>query len=112
MNTQVPPRRLLLLAVGFVLWAHALLAVYAVNAIGCAFAWPHALQRGSLVLLLAAHLAVLGWLAVRHWRRYRASQDAVRPIPFVEYVGLGAIVAAWVATLFTLAPSFVLSLCV
>lgn len=112
MNDTVPPRRLVLLVAGFTLWANALVTLYGVNAIGCAFAWPSAIQRAILLVLLAAHLAVLGWIVVRHRRRYQVSQQAPRPIPFVEYVGLGAAIAATAATLFTLAPSLVLRLCI
>lgn len=111
MSAAVPPRRLLLLAAGFALWAHALAALYGAHAIGCAFGWPRTIHRGILVALLAAHLAVLGWLALRYWRRHRISEIKPRPLAFIEFVGVGAAMAAWAATLFTLAPAFVLSLC-
>ena len=104
---QVPPRRLLLLAAGFILRAGAFLTLYGVNAVGCAFAWPHPLQRGILVTLLALHIAALGWLAWYCWRRRRAQGRA----RFLEHVGFGATISALVATLLTFAPSLVLSLC-
>ena len=104
---HVPPRRLLLLVAGFILWAGAFLTLYGVNAVGCAFAWPRPLQRGILLTLLALHIAALGYLAWYCWQRRRAS-DRTR---FVEYVGLGATVSALAATLLTFAPSLVLTLC-
>ncbi len=112
MTDTVQPRRLLLLAVGFAIWASALVTLYGVHAVGCAFGWPPALLRGSLVTLLAIHIVALAWIIVRHLRRHRSSQDAPRPIPFIEYVGVGAAIAALAATLFTFAPSFILSQCV
>jgi hypothetical protein len=112
MSTRPRPRRLLWLAAGFIVWAHAFLALYAVNAIGCAFAWPAHLQRLVLWLLLAAHLVVLAWIVARHWRRRHESQGEPRPMPFVDYVGLGVAITGWAATLFTLAPSFFVSLCI
>jgi len=105
--SQVPPRRLLWLTAGFTLWAGAFLALYGVNAVGCAFAWPSALQRGVLLTLLALHLAALGYLA---WRCWQLRQSHGRPA-FLEYVGFGATISALAATLLTFAPSLVLSLC-
>ncbi|WP_116811377.1 hypothetical protein [Steroidobacter cummioxidans] len=104
---QVPPRRLLLLAAGFILWAGAFLTLYGVNAVGCAFAWPRPLQRGILLTLLALHIAALGYLAWYCWQQRRA-HDRMR---FVEYVGFGATISALAATLLTFAPSLVLTLC-
>ena len=112
MSRLMPPRRLLWLVAGFLVWAHAFVALYAVNAVGCAFTWPPTLQRGALWLLLVLHLIALGWIVARFWRRYHASQEAPRPAPFVAYVGLGVASVAWLSTLFSLAPSFFVSLCI
>lgn len=111
MSHAAPSRHLLLLVVGFAIWAHALAALYGVNAIGCAFAWPPSGQRAVLVALLAGHLTLLGWLAIRQWRRYRALEHPSTPVSFVDYVGLGTLIAAFIATFFTLAPVFFLNLC-
>lgn len=111
MSNATPSRHLLLLVVGFSIWAHALAVLYGVNAIGCAFAWSPAPQRGVLVALLAAHVGLLGWLAVRQWRRYRSLDNATATVSFVDYVGLGTLIAASIATFFTLAPVFFLNLC-
>ncbi len=104
---QAPPRRLLLLAAGFVVWAWAFVALYGINAVGCAFAWPRPLQRGILLSLLALHIAALGYLAWRGWQRRQANDCT----GFVEDVGFGATVSALAATLLTFAPSLVLTLC-
>jgi hypothetical protein len=105
----IPPRRLLPLVTGFTLWASAFVSLYGVNAIACRFAWPRPFHRGILLLLLALHLVVLGWMTLRCWRRRRSQQD-VRAA-FIESVGLGLTIAALAATLLTFAPSLVLSTC-
>lgn len=103
--------RLLLITVGFTLWASAFITMYGLNAVGCTFGWNPAVQRAALVLLLTAHLAVLGWIVLRRWRRARASHESPGSLPFIDYVGLGTLSAGWVATLFSLAPVFFLDLC-
>jgi len=108
----VPPRTLLLLAVGFTLWSSALVSLYSVHAIGCAFAWPPAVLRAILLSLATLHLVALAWMSLWCWRRWRSRQeDAPRSLPFLEFVGLGATIAALGATLFTVAPALVLNLC-
>jgi len=102
---------LLLLVAGFTGWAAALLSLYGVNAIACAFAWQHSLHRAVLLSLLALHLTALGSLSVHCWRRWR-SPNGTRPATFIEYLGLATTIAAVGATAFTLAPSLILSLCV
>ena len=68
----VPPRRLWWLLAGFGVWCSALVFLYAVHAIGCAFAWPVGALRLALALVLLAHLIVIGWM----WRdRWAASRD-------------------------------------
>lgn len=111
--STVPPRRLLLLVSGFILWACALLTLYGVHALGCAFDWPSAVHRGLLSSLLASYMAVLARLSARRWRRWRLQRDVGVPnATFIEYLALILTIAALVATLLTLAPSFTLSLCV
>ena len=62
----VPPRRLWLLALGYGIWCSALVFLYALHALGCAFAWPTAVLRIGLALVLLVHLVAIGWL----WRAY------------------------------------------
>lgn len=109
----VAPRTLLLLAVGFTLWASAFVALYGVHALGCAFGWPLVLHRAIMLGLLGLHLAALAWMSSWCWRRWRTRGNAEpRPLPFLELIGFGATIAALLATVFTFAPSFLLKLCV
>lgn len=106
-----PPRRLWWLVVGFGVWCSALVFLYALHAIGCAFAWPTGIIRLLLAVLLLAHLALIGWL----WREISART----PEPahgetgaFLHVVGLWTLAAAVVATVATFAPPLLLSACV
>src|SRR5262245_45642655 len=65
----VPPRQLMLLALGFGVWCSALVILYAYHALGCAFAWPAGALRLGMGLILLAHLALIGLL----WRSYAKS---------------------------------------
>ena len=103
--------RLLLITVGFALWASAFVAMYSLNAVGCAFGWRSSFQRAALVFVFAAHLLTLGWIAMRQWHGSRAAHDAATSASFIDFVGLGTLIAAWVATLLNLAPVFFLELC-
>ncbi|WP_136683585.1 hypothetical protein [Falsirhodobacter xinxiangensis] len=61
-------RRLVLLIAGFVIWSAAFLAVYAVQATGCAIGMEAGLLRGLLILCVAVGLvagAIPLWLARR-----------------------------------------------
>ncbi|AEQ51741.1 hypothetical protein KKY_1726 [Pelagibacterium halotolerans B2] len=110
-TTPVPPRHMLVLIMGFGLWSAAFVALYAVNAIGCAFAWPTVVQRwvmiGLAVICSAALLGVAGWSIV-HWRR---AAHAARPVPSLARIGTFTSVAALAATIFVSAPSFFVSMC-
>lgn len=111
-RSSVPPREILVVVLGFTAWAAAFVALYAINAVGCAFAWPQGVQRGVMVGLTAiACIAMVGvaiW-SVRHWRRMtRASQ----PAPMLTAVGALGSLAALAATGFVFAPSFYASMCI
>jgi hypothetical protein len=111
--TTVAPRRMMLLVAGFIIWSAAFVALYGVNAIGCAFGWPELLQRGILIGLFAIHAAILAWLSVWTWRRFKStSAHADKPAQLIEYVGAGVSITAFASTLFVLAPSFVLTMCI
>ncbi|MDH2327281.1 hypothetical protein QCN27_10415 [Cereibacter sp. SYSU M97828] len=61
-------RRLALLIAGFVIWSAAFLAVYALQATGCAIGMEAGLLRGLLILCVAVGVAagaVPLWLARR-----------------------------------------------
>jgi len=109
--SSVPPRRLWLLAAGYGAWCSALVFIYALHALGCAFAWPTGALRLGLGIALLAHLAVIGWL----WRDYASTS----PEPalgstgsFLHWVVLWTLITAFVTTLITLGPTLLLATCV
>lgn len=111
-QTPVPPRAMLVIAMGFAAWSAAFVALYAINAVGCAFSWPAAVQRGVMIVLTLAACAAMAGLAawsVRHWRRAIAKS---RPAPSLSRIGAFTSIAAFAATLFVFAPSFFASTCV
>jgi hypothetical protein len=106
----IPPQRLWWLAAGFGVWGSALATLYALQAIGCAFAWSAGPLRLGLAALLVAHLIVIGWL----WRDLAAAS----PDPtfssthsFLHWVAASTVIAAFVATASTLGPPLLLSIC-
>ena len=106
----IPPQRLWWLAAGFGVWGSALVALYAVHAIGCAFAWSAGPLRLGLAALLLAHLTVIGWL----WRDLAAAA----PDPVFGQTGLflhamasWTLMAALVTAILTLGPPLLLTIC-
>lgn len=61
---------LMLLVAGFTLWSGAFVLLYGVQALGCAYGWPH--HRLVLIATYLASLAPLGWLAF--WRPDRSGE--------------------------------------
>jgi len=106
----VPPSRLGWLAAGFGVWCSALVILYALHDIGCAFAWPAGTLRLALVVVLLAHLAVIGWM----WRALAKAPDPAfgEPGAFLYTVIVWTLVAAFVATALTLGPPLLLIGCV
>jgi len=105
------PRRLWWLAAGFVVWCSALVVLYALHAIGCAFAWSSGSLRVALAAVLLAHLIVIGWM----WRKLaaaRPSPDLGESGTFLYEVVLWTLVAAFVAAVLAFAPSLLLTACV
>jgi hypothetical protein len=107
----VPEGRLWWLAAGFGVWCVALSALYALHAIGCAFAWSGGLLRiGLIVVLLAGLLAIAAmWLALA---RTDPDPAAGGPGAFMHAVIIGTLIAAFVTTLLTLAPALLLATCI
>ena len=106
----VPPGYLLWLAAGFIVWWSALAILYAVQAIGCAFAVSVGPLRLVLVFLLFAHLAVIGWM----WRRLARADlgpDFGRTGAFLSRAAIWSTIAAFVTTVFTLSATMMLTLC-
>ena len=107
----VPPRQLWLLVVGYGVWFLALAVIYAVHALGCAFAWPTGALRLGLGVALLASLAVLGWL----WRDYAktAPDPAFGEIgSFLRWTVVWTLITAFVTTVLTLGPTLLLRTCV
>jgi hypothetical protein len=106
----VPPQRLWGLVAGFAVWCSALVVLYALHAIGCAFAWSAGPLRLALAVVLLVHLIVIGWM----WRDLaRAGPDPVfgQTDTFLHMAVAWTVIAAFVATVLTLGPSLLLTLC-
>jgi hypothetical protein len=107
----VPPSRLWWLAAGFSVWCSALVFLYALQAIGCVFAWPAGTLRLSLVVVFLAHLVVIGWM----WRNFAkgAPDPADGPTGgFLHAAIVWTAIAAFVATVFTFGPPLLLATCI
>ena len=107
----VPARHLWWLAAGFTVWCSALVTLYAIHGIGCAFAWSAGALRLWLAVALLAHLVVLGWM----W--YGISR--VAPDPgfgstgmFLYWAVTGTLITALVATAITFGPPLLLATCI
>ena len=108
-DTRLRPRRLWWLAAGFGVWGSALILLYGLHAIGCAFAWPTGVLKLSLAMVLAVHGAVLVWM----WGRLRSGDDAGPPTSgFLQTVFLWSVYAALAATVLTFVPPLFLTACV
>lgn len=108
---SLPPRLLWWLAVGFTAWCSALIALYAIHSIGCAFAWSAGSLRLWLAVALFAHLVVLGWI----W--YGISRVApdfgFGPTGLFLYSTVtGTLIAALVATAITFGAPLLLATCI
>ncbi len=107
----VPPRLLWWLAAGFGVWCSALVFLYALHAIGCAFAWPAATLRISLMVVFLAHLIIVGWM----WRHAAmASPDPVfgQTGSFLHTAIVWTAIAAFVSTVLVLGPPLFLATCI
>jgi hypothetical protein len=107
----VPPRRLWWLAAGFAVWCSALIVLYALHAIGCAFGWAAGPLRLTLTVVLVVHLVVIGWM----WRNLAApgsNPDSGQTGTFLRTVVIWTVIAALASTIITFAPSLLLSTCI
>lgn len=108
---SVPARQLWWLAAGFTVWCSALVFLYAIHGIGCAFAWSTATLRLWLAVAFVAHLIVLGWM----WCDFaRAGPDfGFGPTgAFLHWAVVGTLITALVATVITLGPPLLLTACI
>ena len=106
----IPARRLGWLAAGFAVWCSALVALYALHAIGCAFAWASGSLRLGLAVVLLAHLIAMGWI----WRditRARSDPDFGPTGRFLHGAVTWTLIAALVASVLTLGPPLLLTIC-
>ena len=106
----VPPRRLWWLLAGFGVWCSALVSLYALHAIGCAFAWPAAPLRLVLALVLLAHLGAICWM----WRDQTAGSAEPGSGPtgaFLRTLVIWSLIAALATILLTLGPTLALATC-
>jgi len=111
MSTRaVPPQYLLWLTAGFAVWGSALVALYAIQGLGCAFAWRTGPVRVLLAVILVAHLAVIAWMW-RHLASAPQSPEATTTGDFVRTVAIWSLIAAFVTMILTLAPPLVLTAC-
>ena len=111
MNRTASPLLLVWLGSGFVVWASALVALYAVHAIGCAFAWPAGPLRVGLGAVLLVHLAAIAAIWYQLINRPIGIRDGGTR-DFLVNVSLWATVAAIVATVLTLGPPLLLTTCI
>jgi hypothetical protein len=104
----IPPRRLWWLAAGFAVWCSALVALYALQAIGCAFAWSAGSLRLGLAAVLLAHLIVMGWM----WRNISSDPVFDPTGAFLHWAITWTLIAALLASALTLGPPLLLTACI
>jgi hypothetical protein len=107
----VPPRRLWWLLAGFGVWCSALVFLYALHAVGCAFAWSTSALQLSLALVLLVHLGAIVWM----WRdRARGGAASVYgpTSAFLHTVTIWTLIAALATVVLTLGPMIALRSCV
>lgn len=107
----VPPGRLWWLAAGFGVWCITLVALYALHAIGCAFAWPAGSLRMGLVIVIFTGLLAIAAM----WRGMaRAHPDPAlgQSGAFLHTVVVWTLIAAFVTTILTLGPPLLLATCI
>ena len=108
---SLPPRRLWWLAAGFTVWCSALVTLYAIHGIGCAFAWSAGSLRLWLAVALLAHLVVPGWM----WYGISRVAPDFGSGPtgvFLYWAVTGTLIAALGATAITFGPPLLLATCI
>jgi hypothetical protein len=116
MRATAPPALLWFVA-GFTVWSVALVALYAVQALGCEWGWhlnavgPVSLQDLILGSILFAHIAMIAILSVVAWRWWRVGEEG-GPGAFVRVSSVALTLAALVATAWIGFPAVVLTACV
>jgi hypothetical protein len=106
----IPPRRLWWLTAGFAVWCSALVFLYALHGIGCAFAWTAGSLQLGLAVALFAHLVVIGWMW-RHIARTGVDPDFGPTGSFLNEAVAWTLVAALVSGALILGPPLLLTMC-
>ena len=110
-DRPVPPRQLWWLAAGFTVWCSALVALYAIQGIGCSFGWSADSLRLWLAAALLAHLTVLSWM----WRDITRAGPPAGFGPtgaFLHWAVTATLIAALAATVITFVPPLLLATCI
>jgi len=107
----IPPRRLWWLTAGFAVWCSALVFLYALHGIGCAFAWPAGSLQLGLAVALFVHLVVIGWM-LRDITRTGANSDFGPTGSFLHDAVTWTLIAALVSSVLTLGPPLLLTMCI
>lgn len=106
-----PPRRLWWLAGGFGVWCSALIVLYALHGIGCAYGWPTSTLRITLVVVFFTHLVVVAWMC--HNFAKATPDPSFDPTgQFLHTAIVWTAIAAAVATLLTFGPPMFLDTCI
>ncbi|MDQ0511755.1 hypothetical protein [Ancylobacter amanitiformis] len=107
---RAPARQILWLAPGFCLWFSALVVVYVLHSVGCAFGWSAGTLRLSLAAALIIHIAAIAGL----WRvqALRGPNPSFgRTGVFLHWIIIGTLVSALAKIVLTLGPTLFLSAC-
>jgi hypothetical protein len=110
-NRTARPHVIVWLGAGFVVWSIALVALYALHAVGCAFAWPAVPLRVGLATVILVHLAALALI----WHRLAVHPAGVMEddtLGFLVALSLCATIAATAATVLIFGPALLLTTCV
>lgn len=111
MTEVASPRTLLWLGAGFGTWFVALVALYAIHAIGCAFAWPTGPLRLGLGVVLVSFIVVLV-IVRQHLAARRAAVSADGTADFLVALSVWSTMAAVATTVFTLGvPTLLVAAC-
>jgi hypothetical protein len=113
--SDVPARSIWLILIGYVAWGLLFVALYALQAIGCAAGW-HLIAIGPTdlhrILLVALYLGGLLALAGVLWLQARMPTAGYPPpAPFLRRAGVIATLAALVSSALIFAPVLAVSAC-
>lgn len=111
MNRVAPSHVVAWLGAGFVVWSIALVTLYALHAIGCAFAWSAPPLRIALAAVILVNLVALALI----WHRLAVRRAGVvkdDTLGSLVAISLWATIAATAATVLIFGPALLLTTCV